>query len=374
MVLLVAHGCSILAVRLRELVALMAQVGKRCPSSLTEASGTAAPSDAHTWPSIAANMLAGTAAFIEIFAGCARLTAAMAELGLRTACPIENKHGPWCDVECESVCQVILQWLERGLIWYAHFGTPCTNHSRARTTAKHEHSMAPLEFTARCLEVCVRKEIHWSLENPRDSGIWRHPLILPYMGMATIVEWDNCRYGACYRKATKLITSLGSLSALHRRCAEHPNPQHEHEILEGTVRVISEDGQVRTCWKTQLAGRYVPELVRAWAAQAKLDAPAGAIAGSTTSTMSVHWQRWLMAARGKFGWQRSVPTCPEHFESGWEDAISKWDKHEERQARKASQAAARQTSRGGVITKAKVQRLPRLQKKPARVGKAHNLS
>ena len=267
--------------------------------------------------------LATVKVFIEIFAGCARLSAAFAEESLFHCAPIELKNGDWCDVENEKVASLILQWLSMGLIWYAHFGTPCTNHSRARTTAKTQKSWVPLEFTARCLDICKKKNIYWSIENPKGSSLWGQPCLEEFFEVGMAIEFDCCRYGATYKKPTKLMTNMACLQSLSRPCSQHPQPQHEHQHLEGTVK-IWEDDKLKTYWKTTLAGRYTPQLVRAWAKAAKLVAPQESHVSVEKPAMSCHWQRWLMAESGCIAELITPPLCPLEFATGWEGAVKEW--------------------------------------------------
>ena len=114
-------------------------------------------------------------AILEIFAGCARFSAACAELGMLIAPPIEKNRSALFDISVPAVAQCILSWLQCGLIWYVHLGTPCTMFSRARTTGKKKPDYAPLVFTKQVLELCVTKRLYFSLENPAHSKLFALP-------------------------------------------------------------------------------------------------------------------------------------------------------------------------------------------------------
>ena len=74
-------------------------------------------------PSFTAAGLAGMLFAIEIYAGCARLSGAMAEAGLNLFIPIDKEFGPWADTSNPAVASVILLAFDMGLIWYVHLAT-----------------------------------------------------------------------------------------------------------------------------------------------------------------------------------------------------------------------------------------------------------
>lgn len=102
-------------------------------------------------------------------------------------------------------------------------------------------------------------------------------------------------------------------------------PAHTHEHLEGTVGIL-ENGQIVRKWKTSLAGRYVPQLCRAWAVLLRQHAPAEAIRAVKRPGLETCWQLWLMQATGEHGHSFvPTPSCPLSFSTGWENAVAVWD-------------------------------------------------
>ena len=74
-------------------------------------------------------------------------------------------------------------------------------------------------------------------------------------------------------KPTTLLGTLPGLDALGRRCKGN----HWHEHLQGTVAIPLKEGGHKTSWRTSLAGRYNPNLCRAWAQIARQAAPRGGL-------------------------------------------------------------------------------------------------
>ena len=143
--------------------------------------------------------------------------------------------------------------------------------------------------------------------------------------------------GTPCQKSFTLPAALSALNDLHGSAASQDMPAHTHEHLEGTVGII-ENGQLVRKWKTSLAGRYVPQLCRAWAALLRLHAPVGAIPAVKRPGLETCWQLWLMQATGEHGHSFvPTPSCPVSFSTGWENAVAVWD-HSQKGGRKAGAA------------------------------------
>ena len=113
-------------------------------------------------------------------------------------------------------------------------------------------------------------------------------------------------------------------------------PAHTHEHLEGTVGIL-ENGQIVRKWKTSLAGRYVPQLCRAWAVLLRQHAPAEAIRAVKRPGLETCWQLWLMQATGEHGHSFvPTPSCPQSFSTGWENAVAVWDHSHKGRRRRSS--------------------------------------
>ena len=276
-------------------------------------------------PSFKAAGLAGMLFAIEIYAGCARLSGAMAEAGLNLFVPIDKEFGPWADTSNPAVASVILLAFDMGLIWYVHLATECKMWSGAR----HSNSwcdpsvvwftVAVLQRVKQCQERGLK--VWFSIENPYPSSLFDCSQVLELLAAlgARIVRYECCAWGAVWQKASQLRTNLPALDGLSKRCKDMP--PHQHEILEGTVTILK-DGVSHTAWKTSLAAKYAPDLCRAWARILKDIAPknALALAAPGAKIMLPVWQSWLMQACGlepgpKFP-EMPLPTCPTHFTTG----------------------------------------------------------
>eukprot|EP00972_Heterocapsa_arctica_P021498 3162845-Heterocapsa_arctica.AAC.1 len=68
------------------------------------------------------------------------------------------------------------------------------------------------------------------LENPASSGLFRWAPLerLSRRCKASLITYDNCAYGSCFKKPTSLLGTLPGMSKLQRRCAGG----HWHEHLQ----------------------------------------------------------------------------------------------------------------------------------------------
>ena len=62
--------------------------------------------------------------FLEVFVGSARLTSSMAAMGFTCLVAFDFRMGVEFDLTRPSTQSLLLALLERGLIWYIHFGLP----------------------------------------------------------------------------------------------------------------------------------------------------------------------------------------------------------------------------------------------------------
>ena len=119
--------------------------------------------------------------FLEVFAGCGRLTAAFCEGGLRSGPPIELKSGRHFDLLGRRMFEEICRWIRAGRVWMLHLGTPCTRWSVARTTLGS--SVSPTDrlglLCARqsvaLIRLCHVHHVYWTFKNPASSKLlqWR---------------------------------------------------------------------------------------------------------------------------------------------------------------------------------------------------------
>ena len=138
------------------------------------------------------------------------------------------------------------------------------------------------------------------------------------------VLYDNCAWGATYRKCSELRTNCPPLCSLGRTCADVTS-EHVHEHLEGTVRIPRAGGGFQTVWKTALAAKYPPQLCSEWARCLTQVAPPSAQTPPGAVALSPQWLPWLSATTGIPASKIPpfcIPTLPEHFTSGMDPNVS----------------------------------------------------
>ena len=114
-----------------------------------------------------------------------------------------------CD---KRVCSLLKEWLGKGHIWLAHFGTPCTPWSAARTTGsdtapRHPQGLDCAWATLDLLRCARRARTFISIENPFSSSLWKWPPLLRELERHRVswIRTDYCCWGAPYQKATYVL-------------------------------------------------------------------------------------------------------------------------------------------------------------------------
>ena len=113
--------------------------------------------------------------FLELYAGCCRLTGACLDLGVGGCWPMEITLGPEGDLHNRKIQRLLLRWARQGRFGCVWFGTPCTFWSVAtgRARAKHETGgLTAARFTIRMLRAPEQASTPWVIENPNSSGLW----------------------------------------------------------------------------------------------------------------------------------------------------------------------------------------------------------
>ena len=322
-----------------------------------------------------ARWMGGLCCVLEIYAGCARFSGAVAEQGMNLFVPMDTSKGrnPWADTDNVAVQAVVLVAIELGLIWYVHLAPECRLWSRARARGKAPLATGTLWFTAAVLDKIHAFNalgaaanpwqprridmIYVSIENPWPSDLFsvkRIAVLVQKLGLQCI-RYECCAWGATYMKPSQLKTNLRELTVLGERRCKDMEP-HTHDTLEGKVDIM-DGGQLVSVWKTSLASKYVPALCRAWAKVLRQHAPKGALVEANGSALNPQWQIWLMESSGFTNFPLvCVPLCPEHFSSGWEDAQGKWTHFDapgqmKETRRKRLQAMKRRSA--SIVTRAK---------------------
>ena len=217
--------------------------------------------------------------FLEVFAGSGRLTSSMASHGFTCLSPFEIYDGMEYDITRPSTQAFLMGLIQAGLVWYIHFGLPCTCWSRARQSTKNlvraqAREMVSLELTLFTVALCieqVRRGRFFSIENPANSRLFEFRPVLELLGMYKVfmVTWDSCSYGTIYKKPTSLISNMTSLQQLACRCTR----DHSHVPVVGSEQYFGLGGGYRTRNRTVGAGEYPWALTDAWANLAGQHAP-----------------------------------------------------------------------------------------------------
>ena len=264
--------------------------------------------------------------FLEIFAGCSRLSGALLEQGLRVGAPIDSLEGPHMDLLNPRIASEVFGWVKSGLIWGIWLGTPCSRWSVARTAGRAGTKvdvcgLACAHFTRRIVDLCLKMSIPFAIENPRSSGLWTWPPLRRLLSRSCVqtADFPMCRYGACYLKPTRLMGTLPDLESLGGGCT----CQLPHEHLQGMAVFEDSSGKRTSIWKTSLAGRYPPLLCRAAARLISRAAPASGWRSGDEPPIARSWRRRLGAAIAALPPEPEPPPprCPRAFQCDWDSAV-----------------------------------------------------
>lgn len=258
---------------------------------------------------------------LEVFAGCARLSGACWENGLRTYVPIELQTGQWHDVTSPRVLRVLLGLIGAGKVWLVHVGTPCTKFSRARTTGKSDSRGGRLgelcyRASLRILRVCKRQNIFVSVENPASSDLWNQPELRR-------MHHDKPTRGVCQDGHLPIWSSLQEANHICQQPASAVRVCRTHLLLPAAASSLAGDlheycGRRRvSSWLTAAAGRYPPALCRAYAECARRSAPNEAFLLDSELELNSELLQCLASAGGHDGKFSCEPTrCPRRFSAG----------------------------------------------------------
>lgn len=244
----------------------------------------------------------GGKVFLEVFSGTGRLTHAVDEKHIPVLEPIDYANGAHCDLRRRSTQEVILKWLERGVIGFLHIGTPCTIWSQARRNVsnstkafcKERDGLELALFSAQLIRVCNKFGVPYAIENPRTSKLFQfEPLVAAIgTGQNFNVDFDMCQYGECYKKPTRIVTSAKWLAALSNKCCHK-----SHEVwLKGKARVRGPTGRAVYVNRTALAGAYPVRFVLKYAGLIQQFAQLGS---QDEQSVQISWRAALRSAENR---------------------------------------------------------------------------
>lgn len=179
---------------------------------------------------------------LELYSGCAGLSRAVAQTGIRCGLHIDSAGCPQLDLrkrELSELQRLVLSWIASGRVFAVQLGTPCSAWSVARRGVTDERrarakELAGVElalFSAQVARACARVGAGFSIENPSSSALWRFDSIASLLTLndAHRVDFDMCRYDPWYRKSTSILTNIPEL-LLNAKCTA----DRSHIRLRGT--------------------------------------------------------------------------------------------------------------------------------------------
>ena len=214
--------------------------------------------------------------FVEVFAGCARLSSAFEASGVRSLAVDgpRNEHVPECCLWTldlvQPICQrLFLARLDHEPVYAIHFGLPCGTGSRARERkvaprlvaagaptprplrsadhvlgipgisavdqAKVDASNVLSAFCVDIMRLAFRRGWKVTVENPTRSWLWAvlahyvrltkdEPFISWYCHLF-VIDFDVCMHGGSRDKRTRFLTSAQELCHLALDC----DKSHKHQ-------------------------------------------------------------------------------------------------------------------------------------------------
>eukprot|EP00438_Fugacium_kawagutii_P012339 Skav221970 [mRNA] locus=scaffold195:898936:903000:- [translate_table: standard] len=182
-------------------------------------------------PALLKEGLLRVAVFLEIFCGCGRLGSCIAK---ECGWPVllwDISYGPEYDLTVRRRQQLILHWINSGVVKAGHLGTPCNSFSRARDRPggpprlrsdsqpmgleglrPHDERKVQLGnklmfFTCAVLRLALHWWIPFTLENPQRSRLWIVPPVMRLLKrkFTAVVDVHFCCFGTRWKKPTKIF-------------------------------------------------------------------------------------------------------------------------------------------------------------------------
>lgn len=200
---------------------------------------------------------------LEIFAGSARVSQALAKQGI-SVFPVDICLFPSHNVLAGDIAKGIFNFIRCNRVRLVWIGMPCTTFSRARRfdglgppplrSSDHIGGLPALRrcdqfkldegnqlfrFTMKLLQLCEDFHVPYILENPLTSMAWEMPPLVEFCNLHSpgFCDLDFCCYGEAWLKPTRLLYKYIDISPLgvrclgsHLRCSRSKRP---HRPLKG---------------------------------------------------------------------------------------------------------------------------------------------
>ena len=256
-------------------------------------------------------------AFLEVFAGGARLTSAVADAGMRVAMPIDLRFGPEHDVLAGGVLRKLERWLEAGrlhTVWLAP-PLPACGSDRPTLQRLHPRHARLGSFCLRVIDLCHRFRANIVIETHWGSQLWKWvPMIRAITSFRLFSFYtDFCKFGSPARHPVRIVTSIPSLARITRHC----DCRHHALSSHGFVKQRYNHRSLLVPLPTKLA-EYPAAFCREVSRILLLNAVASAYRTELEPRLYHGWWRSLAAAAGRpppRPW--ALPRCPRGI-----DAIS----------------------------------------------------
>ena len=223
---------------------------------------------------------------MEMFAGCASLTIAAQQAGLRVGPPIDILPIP----AVGGVGSVnLLKASGRQFVWsllilnapqWVHLAYPCTFWSEiahwnrtddptANETTRLEQ-LVFIRFAHQVTHFQISRGRHVSVENPPRSRSWSLDIVQDILAVGRLqkMNTDMCQWGCRdpvsgrYHKKGMTIASSFGIECLSRKCH---GDEHDHERIVGRISL----GPMKGIARTTLSGKYPALFCEAWVARAR---------------------------------------------------------------------------------------------------------
>ncbi len=181
---------------------------------------------------------------LELFAGTARVTAALNSLGYKCY-PVDCCLFPSHNVLDIQVEHQLIHWIQANRVQFIWLGMPCTSFSRARKwdglgpgplrdydnlwgfgwlSSRDKQKVFQgnelLRFSIRIMSLCERFHIPYAVENPFSSYAWSMPPMLKFIRRFRPfqIRLDFCQFGEAWQKPTQLLGNFWDPSDLQLVC------------------------------------------------------------------------------------------------------------------------------------------------------------